>query len=199
MLRVVIADDHPLFRMGLKYALSAQGFEVVAEAEDGRAAVTVCQETKPDVVLLDVKMPDLDGLEACRLIKDVYSPALVVMLSTFDEPAIIGSAKQAGASAYLSKDTEPAKLAEVLRNIVENPSKNWLPKVDVPRLTPRETEVLALLAQGQTNKAIAKRLGVSPETVKDHLTGIYRKLEVRDRLSAVREAQALGMLQLEGT
>lgn len=198
MLRIVIADDHPLFRMGLKYALSAQGFDVVAEAEDGRAAVTVCQETRPDVVLLDIKMPQLDGLEACQLIKDSYSPAIVIMLSTFDEPAIIGAAKRAGATAYLSKETDPATLAGLLRDIVKNPDKNWLPSVDVPQLTPRETEVLALLAQGQTNKAIAKRLGVSPETVKDHLTGIYRKLEVRDRLSAVREAQSLGLLRLEG-
>lgn len=197
MLRVVIADDHPLFRMGLKYALSAQGFEVVAEAEDGRAAVQVCQETKPDVVLLDVKMPHLDGLEACRLIKDIYSSAIVVMLSTFDEPAIISAAKRAGASAYLSKETDPAALAKRLHDIVKNPNKNWLPAIQVPRLTPREGEVLALLAQGQSNKAIAKRLGVSPETVKDHLTGIYRKLEVRDRLSAVREAQSLGLLQLD--
>lgn len=198
MLRVVIADDHPLFRMGLKYALSAQGFEVVAEAEDGRAAVSVCQESRPDVVLLDVKMPELDGLEACRIIKDVHARTVVVMLSTFDEPAIIGAAKRAGANAYLSKETDPTALAALLRDIANNPEQNWLPAVEVPRLTPRETEVLNLLAQGRTNKAIAKQLGVSPETVKDHLTGIYRKLEVRDRLSAVREAQGLGLLQLEG-
>lgn len=196
MVRVVIADDHPLFRMGLKYALSAQGFDVVAEAEDGQAAVEICQDLTPDVVLLDVKMPHLDGLEAAKQIKSARPKTVAVMLTTFDEPAIIGAARKVGATAYLSKETDPAELAKLLRDIVERPAMNWLPKVDVPSLTARESEVLALLAGGRTNKAIAKQLGVSPETIKDHLTGIYRKLGVRDRLSAVREARGLGLLSL---
>ena len=192
---VVIADDHPLFRMGLKYALQAQAFDVVAEAADGQAAVRSCQALSPDVVLLDIKMPELDGLEACKVIKKQSPESLVVMLSTFDEPAIIEAARAAGATAYVSKETVPAELAQLLRAILAKPHHDWLPQVNVPTLTAREAEVLALLAQGCTNKAIAKRLGVSPETVKDHLGGVYRKLNVRDRLSAVGEARRLGLLR----
>ena len=196
MLSVLIADDHPLFRMGLAYALKAQGFEVVAEAADGLAALSACRTFQPDVALLDVKMPVLDGLETCKHVKDDFPDILVVMLTTFDEPAILAAAKAAGATAYLSKETDPAELAELLREIVSRPERDWLPVPDVPTLTTREAEALQLLAAGHSNKAIAKLLGVSPETVKDHLTSVYRKLEVGDRLAAVGKALSLGLLRL---
>ena len=195
MLSVLIADDHPLFRMGLRYALQAQGFEVVAEVEDGEAAVAACRQTQPDIALLDVKMPLLDGLEACQQIKTAQPEILTIMLTTFEEPAVIRAAKVAGATAYLSKETDPAELAAMLREVSEAPHRRWLPAVDLPALTGREQDVLALLADGCSNKAIARRLDLSPETVKDHLSNLYHKLEVRDRLSAVREAQALGLLR----
>lgn len=196
MLRVLIADDHPLFRMGLAYALKAQGFEVVAEAGDGCAALEACRTFQPDVALLDVKMPVMDGLEACKQIKDSHSDILVVMLTTFDEPAIQSAAKAAGATAYLSKETDPAELAGLLREIVKRPGGNWLPVPDLPTLTAREAEALHLLAAGHSNKGIAKALGVSPETVKDHLASVYRKLGVGDRVSAVGKARDLGLLRL---
>ncbi len=192
-LRVLIADDHPLFRMGLRYALAAQGFEVVAEAADGKEALELCRLHRPQAVLMDVKMPNLDGIEACKRLKAALPETLVVMLTTFEEPAIVQAAKVAGATGYLSKETDPVELAKALRRIVERPERNWLPRVELPEFTPRERQVLALLVEGGSTKQIAKALDLSPETVKDYLANVYRKLGVRDRLSAVREARELGL------
>lgn len=177
VLSLLIADDHPLFRMGLRYALKAQGFEVNAEAANGLEAVDACRERHFDVVLLDVKMPDMDGIEACKAIARLDRPPLIVMLTTFEEPAIVRAAADAGASAYLSKETSPDKLASAIRAIVEQPQRNWIPRVEVPDLTPREAQVLELLAVGCSNKEMAKRLDLGPETIEDYLNGVYRKRE----------------------
>jgi DNA-binding NarL/FixJ family response regulator len=190
---VLIVDDHPLFRMGLSMALKAEGFQVVGEAENGRQAVERCRHADVDVVLLDVRMPELDGISACKAITAAPNAPVAVMLTTFEEPAVIQAARDAGASAYLSKETEPRELARMLRNILADPKRDWLPSVALPSLTRREEEVLGLLAQGLSNKAIASRLGLSPDTVKDHLENVYRKLEVRDRVSALRRATELGL------
>ncbi|HEX7003179.1 MAG TPA: response regulator transcription factor [Trueperaceae bacterium] len=192
-LRVLVADDHPLFRVGLGYALGAQGFEVAAEAEDGREAVAACRRERFDVVLMDIRMPGMNGIEACREIRRMEDPPLVVMLTTFEEPGIIQAARDAGATMYLSKETSPAELARLLRAIVEEPERGWLPAVKLPELTPRERDVLALLVQGLSNKQMARELDLSPETVKDYLNGVYRKLEVRDRLAAAQRARELGL------
>lgn len=192
-LTVLIADDHPLFRVGLKYALEAQGFAVVAEASNGLEALAHCRAIKPQVALLDIKMPVLDGIEACRQIHRELPEMIVVMLTTFEEPAIIAAAQQAGAVGFLSKETEASALARMIRNIAAAPLRHWLPKVAIPQLTVREQQVLALLAQGLANKAIARQLDLSPETVKDYLNGIYRKLEVSDRLQALNRARELGL------
>jgi two-component system nitrate/nitrite response regulator NarL len=193
-LRVLIADDHPLFRVGLTYALGAQGFEVAGEAEDGVQAVEACRASKYDVVLMDVRMPVQNGIEACREIRGLPDPPLVVMLTTFDEPGIVQAAREAGATMYLSKETRPMELARMLREIVADPGRVWLPAVDLPDLTPREREVLGLLIEGFSNKEMAKALELSPDTIKDYLNGVYRKLEVRDRLSAARRARELGLV-----
>lgn len=190
---VLIVDDHPLFRMGLSMALKAEGFQVVGEAENGRQAVERCRHADVNVVLLDVRMPELDGISACKAITAVPGAPVAVMLTTFEEPAVIQAARDAGATAYLSKETEPRELARMLRNILADPKRDWMPSVALPSLTRREEEVLALLAQGMSNKAIASRLGLSPDTVKDHLENVYRKLEVRDRVSALRRATELGL------
>lgn len=192
--RVLIADDHPLFRMGLGYALRGRGFQVVAEAENGRHAVELARTHPPDVAVLDVKMPDMDGVEACRALRALPQPPLVVMLTSFEEPAIVVAAREAGAVAYLAKDTAPARLAELLERIVAEPDRNWMPRVDLPALTRRELEVLRLLARGGTNKSIASDLGIGAETVKDYLGSVYRKLGVGDRLAAVAEAQRYGLV-----
>ena len=193
-MRVLIADDHPLFRMGLALALRAEGHEVVAEAENGRQAVERARHAEVDVVLLDVRMPELDGISACRDITTGANPPTVVMLTTFDEPAVIQAARDAGASAYLSKETAPRELARMLRNILAAPERDWMPEVALPELTPREAQALAAMARGLSNKAIAAELGISPDTVKDYLENVYRKLDVRDRVSAVRRAAELGLV-----
>lgn len=194
MTRVLIADDHPLFRVGLAYALRARGFEVVAEAENGRHAVDLARTHRPDLAVLDVRMPQLDGVEACASLVALDPPPLVVMLTTFEEPALIAASRSAGATAYLSKETDPRRLAETLERIVRDPTRDWMPHVDLPELTRREGEVLAGLARGLTNRAIADELGIGAETVKDHVASLYRKLDVGDRVSAVREAERFGLI-----
>lgn len=192
-MRVLIADDHPLYRMGLAYALAAQGFEVVAEVADGAEALAVCGRGGVEVAVLDVRMPKLDGVAACAEIRALEPAPLVVLLTTFGEPAIIEAARRAGASAYLSKETSASDLARTLRLLADDPERRLLPEVELPPLTPRERDVLALLAEGLTHKQMAARLQLSPVTVKDYLQGLYRKLEVNDRVSALRVAAELGL------
>lgn len=194
-MRIVIADDHPLFRIGLKYALRQEGFDVVAEASDGLEALRAAQELRPDAALLDVKMPGLTGIEVCEQLKLTRPDVVSVLITTFSEPAIVQAARQAGARGYLSKETLPQDLARQLRNIIARPDLDCLPQVDVPRLTPREADVLPLLALGYSNKEIARQLHVSPDTVKDHLARLYAKLEVSDRTEAVGRARSLGLIE----
>ncbi len=192
--RVLVVDDHPMFRMGLAYALRAKGFTVVGEASNGREALAWCRRESVDVVLMDVKMPVMDGIEACRAIAGLRASPAVVMLTTFEEPAIIEAARAAGAVAYLSKETESDQLARMLTRVLDDPDRGWMPATSLPRLTRRERQVLELLAGGNSNKRIAVQLGLSPETVKDYLNGVYRKLDVRDRVSAVSQARYLGLV-----
>ncbi|MFS8867706.1 response regulator [Synechococcus sp. H65.1] len=193
--RVLIADDHPLFRLGLKFALQAQGFEVVAEAETGSQAVEYCRHNPPEVAILDVRMPDGDGILACQQIVELGLSVVVVMMTTFQEPALIEAARRAGAKGYLSKETDPAELARVLRQILANPDQDWLPaSQELPKLTPRELCVLQLMSQGLANKQIARRLGLSVETVKEYASTAYRKLGATDRVTALLKAQQLGIL-----
>ncbi len=194
-LRLLIADDHPLFLTGMKYALSAQGFKVIAEAKNGEEAVAACHKHKPDVALLDIKMPLLDGIEACRQITRHNPTMLVLMLTTFDEPGVIRAAKEAGAKGYLSKETPPLELATLIHNISKNPDRDWFPKIELPQFTQREQAVLGLLVQGLSTKEMAKVLRLSPETVKDYLEKVYGKLEVNDRIGAMNKAQALRLVK----
>ncbi len=193
--RVLLVDDHPLFRMGLSLALSAEGFQVVAEAGDGEHAIALAAAQPVDLVVMDIRMPGTDGIEACQRLTSGGDGPVVVMLTTHDEPGLIRAARQAGASAFLSKETAPKELARLLRRVLEEPEKDWMPHVALPELTPREAEALELLGRGFSNKAIAKAMGLSPETVKDHLERVFHKLDVRDRLSAVKRATELGLLR----
>ena len=192
-LNVVIADDHPLFRVGLKLSLTAQGFTVVAEATDGEQALAACLRHSVDVALLDVKMPVLSGIEVCQRLARSRPDLPVVLISTFSELAIIAAAKDAGARAYLSKETEPAELARMLRRVTSEPRADYLPRADVPRLTPRERDVLALLAQGHSNKEIARLLGLSPDTVKDYMGRLFDKFDASDRIGVLNKARTLGL------
>ncbi len=193
-LRVLIADDHPLFRLGLKYMLQAQGFAVVGEAETGQQAMSCCREIPIDVAILDIKMPDGDGIQVCQTLTQDFMNLVVVLLTTFQEPALVQAARQAGAKGFLSKETSPTDLAQMIRQIVEFPERDWLPQVELPHLTPRELNVLQLMMQGSSNKQIAKQLGISIETVKEYASTCYRKLDVNDRVSAIYRARQLGIL-----
>lgn len=192
--RLLIADDHPLFLMGIKYALSAQGFSVVAEATNGEEAVSANLKHQPDVALLDIKMPQLDGIEACRKMLAQHPKLVVIMLTTFEEPGVIQAAKLAGAKGYASKETPPQELATLIQKIIKSPDRDWFPKITLPELTQRERDVLELLVRGLSNKDMAKVLGLSPETVKDYVERLYGKLEVSDRLGAINKAQSLRLV-----
>ncbi len=195
ILQVLIVDDHPLFRLGLKYALQADGFEIKGEAETGQQAIDYCAHHPLDVVILDIKMRDGDGIMACEQITALKPDLVVVMLTTFQEPALIQASRRAGAKGFLSKETDPSQLAKVIRQIVQDPERDWLPEViDLPQLTPRELTVLQLMQQGLANKQIARQLGLRADTVKEYVSAVYRKFGVSDRVSAIAKAQSLGLL-----
>ena len=192
-MRLLIADDHPLFRMGLRVALEREGFEIVGEASGGQEALKLCLQLLPDGVELDVRMPHMDGITAARLLREQRYRGLITLLTTFNEPVLLQQAALAGADAYWSKELPPEALAERLRRLSQGLEPRLLAPV-LPKLTTREQEVLQWMAQGLSTKEIARRLRISPETVKDHLVRIYEKLEARNRVEALERARSLGLL-----
>ncbi|MET8544334.1 response regulator transcription factor [Kitasatospora sp. NPDC004799] len=214
MIRVVVVDDEALIRSGFGMILSAAGdIEVVATSAGGQAVATV-REYRPDVVLLDIRMPDVDGLSVLRELVVLPSPPVVAMLTTFDTDEYILTALNSGASGFLLKDTEPEQLAPLVRTlaaggVVLSPkaSRSLLrghpgsgPAVvdeeaaRVDRLTEREREVLVLLAEGLSNADIGVRLHLGTGTVKDHVSAILTKLRVGGRVQAALLAQRAGLL-----
>jgi two-component system, NarL family, nitrate/nitrite response regulator NarL len=195
-MRLVVADDHPLFLVGLQHALEAAGAEVVAAATDGEEAVRECRRHRPDAVALDVRMPRLDGIEACREIVSRGYCSLVVMLTTWLDAHVVEATRAAGARGMISKEADAATLLRELEVLRADPALERFPASSTPTLSDRELQVLDGLARGLTRKAIAKRLGLSPETVKDHVTSLFSKLEVHDRVAAVTHAVQLGVMPL---
>ncbi|WP_329292700.1 response regulator transcription factor [Streptomyces pseudovenezuelae] len=213
-LRVVVADDQALVRTGFRMIIDARDdLEVVGEASDGREAVRLTRETRPDVVLMDVRMPVLDGIEATRRIVADGSAARVLVLTTWDLDAHVVAALRAGASGFLLKDIRPAELVDAIRltargdallapTVTRRVLDRFLrtaPDLEPPpgleSLSGREREVLTLIGQALSNAEIAARLGLSEATVKNHLTAVLRKLRLRDRVQAVVAAYDHGLVR----
>jgi two-component system, NarL family, response regulator LiaR len=195
--RVLLVDDHPVVRQGLRALLSTQdGIEVVGEADDGEAAVAAAERLSPDVVLMDVVMPGMDGVEALRRIGERRPQTRVVMLTSYADERRAMEAVDAGASGFLLKDASPRDVAAAIRaahrgEAVLHPSvaakllaERRRPPAAHADLTARELEVLRLIARGLQNKQIAAQLHVSEKTVKTHVSAILRKLDVTDRTQA---------------
>jgi len=192
---VLLVDDHPLVRAGIAGLLGAtDDLAVVGEAADGDAALALAAERSPDVVLMDVSMPGVDGIEATRRLLDNGYEGAVVMLTSFSDRARVVDALDAGAVGYLLKDSEPAEVLSAVRAAASGhapldprvagallPSRRRDPAAD---LSAREREVLRLVAEGLANKQIAKRLGIAERTVKVHLGSVFRRIGVADRTSA---------------
>jgi DNA-binding NarL/FixJ family response regulator len=208
-IRVVLADDHPIVREGLRGMLAAEpGIEVVAEAASGAEAVAVAARYRPDVVLMDLRMPGGDGVTATAEILAATPGARVVVLTTYETDADIVRAVEAGAVGYLLKDTPVAELSQAIRAaargetvLAPSVARRLVSHVRQPRrdlLSGRETEVLALVARGLTNAEIGQQLTITEATVKTHLIRSFSKLGVNDRTAAVTSAIARGAIASPG-
>jgi DNA-binding NarL/FixJ family response regulator len=213
--RVLLADDQALVRGGFRLILEArEDVEVVGEAEDGAEAVELTRTLQPDVVLMDVRMPNLNGVEATRRIVESGAAARIIILTTFDLDEYVYEALRAGASAFLLKDVRPAQLVEAVRVVAAGdallapsvtrrlldrfagslPAGDDKPPPALESLTGRELEILTLLASGLSNAELAERLVLSETTIKSHVSSILRKLQVRDRVQAVVLAYRAGLV-----
>lgn len=208
MTRVLLADDHQLLRQALRRGLEDAGFEVVAEANDGAEAVRLAAEVTPDVVVMDVTMPVLDGVEATRRLHAAHPELPVVVLTMHDEHALRRDAIEAGAAGFLTKDTSMQDVLATVRlaasgeaALSRDLAREMLgaARAEAPApgiLTRREEEVLQLIADGRSTVEAARELFISAKTVKNHLASIYAKLDARDRTQAVLAAVRMGIVRL---
>jgi DNA-binding NarL/FixJ family response regulator len=213
-IRVLLCDDQALVRSGFRMILETrEDIEIVGEAEDGAQALELAQRRQPDVVLMDVRMPVLDGVEATRRLVESGSESRVLILTTFDLDEYVYEALRAGASGFLIKDVQPAQLVDAIRVVARGeallaptvtrrlldrfapalPASPGEPPQELSSLTERELEVLGLLAGGLSNAELAERLFLSETTVKTHVSSILRKLGLRDRVQAVVVAYQAGL------
>lgn len=205
-MRVILVDDHALVRRGLTDLLTGAGIDVVASLADGSLAEAAVRDLEPDLVLMDLSMPGTDGIEATRAVVAARPETRVIMLTSFAEHARIHAALEAGAVGYLLKDAEPEDILKALHDAAAGgvplspraaaallPQNRPTPDATVASLTPREREVLELVATGLPNKSIARRLGISEKTVKAHLTKVFAVVGVADRTSAALWAQRHGL------
>jgi DNA-binding NarL/FixJ family response regulator len=223
--RVLVVDDHPVFRDGLRNCLdAADDLVVIGEAQDGEEALAAVAERAPDVVIMDINIPVLNGMQATRRIKSDYPAVRVIMLTAYDDAEQIYHAIRTGASAYYPKDVSPDYLIEAIRHVSqgyyvvdgqlldENEIETWLEEAferfgglwadledRFKPLSPREMEILQLITRGLSNKEVAYTLGISHQTVKNHMTSILRKLDVEDRTQAAVLALRRGWVRLQDT
>lgn len=210
-MRILVADDHALFRDGIVSLLEAAGFEVIGQVGDGQAAVEAAQRLRPDLVLLDITMPKMSGLEALRRIKEVLPETQAVMLTVSDDDDDLVEAIKSGAHGYLLKNLNADEFFEMLDGLqrgeaamTRQTASRLMKKINVftnspaepaPGLTQRELQVLEWVAEGLSNKAIAQALSISENTVKYHLRNVLQKLGVQNRTQAVSRAISSGLLK----
>ncbi|HMU79217.1 MAG TPA: response regulator transcription factor [Microthrixaceae bacterium] len=207
-MRVLLADDHQILRDGIRRGLESAGEDVVGEADNGEEAVALAIETRPDIVLMDLSMPVLDGVGAARRIREEVPDSKVVVLTMHDDPAMTRAALQAGAAAYLTKGTSFADVLDTLRRVQEGeetlsprlaasmlehlgpePTRNDL-------LSDRQVEILQMIADGMSTKQAARALGITQKTVHNHLNATYRRLDTQSLTHAVLSAVRLGIIDL---
>lgn len=212
-IRVLLADDHRMLREGLHRSMVEEGFDVVGEAENGAEAVRLAAELQPDVVLMDVSMPEMDGVEATRAIRATGTATRVIMLTMHADAEVLAEAIRAGASGYLVKDCSTDEVADAVRMAVNGETAlspqlaatmlDEVRRLEAPDpaeedriITKREEEVLQHIADGCSTPEVAERLYISQKTVKNHLASIYQKLDARDRTQAVLQAVRMGIVHL---
>jgi DNA-binding NarL/FixJ family response regulator len=212
--RVLLADDHRMLREGLRRTLEEHGFAVVGEADDGEQATRLALELRPDVVVMDVTMPNVDGVKATGDIRSEWPEARVVMLTMHSDQDIVTNAIRAGASGYLTKDCTSDELVGAIQSVASGDTVlspglagamlqevqklgRAAPAAAEPVITKREEEVLQLVADGLSTPEVAERLYISLKTVKNHLASIYQKLDSRDRTQAVVRAVRMGIIRID--
>jgi NarL family two-component system response regulator YdfI len=211
MIKLIIADDHFIIRQGLRLILETENdFEIVGEASDGSEALTLCKKLKPHVVLMDLRMPNMDGLTAIEKLRVEQPEIAVVILTTFNEDDLMLRGLQAGAHGYLLKDTDRITLfntiraaargetllkPEVMARVLSQKKVTKVESNETFNLTDRELEVLEAVARGERSKEVASHLGISERTVKAHLASIYQKLGVDSRAAAIAVAAQKGLLK----
>jgi DNA-binding NarL/FixJ family response regulator len=222
-IRVLIVDDHPLFRQGIRWSLETEDdMDVVGEAENGQEAIKLADRLLPDVILVDIHLPGMNGLEVARVIKRHHAHMNIVIVSVYEDDEQLFHAMKVGASAYSSKDVLPSDLIQVVRSVARGAyliNEHVLSRPHVARrvlhqfrelassedeqsgvlfapLTSREIEILDCVARGLSNKEIAHELSISSQTVKNHITSILRKLQVNDRTMAVMYAIQKGWIKM---
>lgn len=215
-IRVLIADDHPLVRLGIRqYLESADDIVVLGEAADGNQAVALVEKHKPDVLLLDINMPGMTGIEVTQCLKDTHPNVRILILTAYDDDPYVFSLLQAGANGYLIKNCEIDELQRAVRSVYigktvlsptvadkivsqirRNSPIQQTVQNSIDELTSRELEILRLAARGFTNKAIGQEMGISDRTAQGHLANIYAKLSVASRTEAVTEAMKRGLISL---
>jgi DNA-binding NarL/FixJ family response regulator len=211
-IRVLVADDQPLVRSGFRMIIEERpDLDLVGEAEDGQQAIALASELDPDVILMDIRMPTLDGVEATRRLVDAGSRARILVLTTFDLDEYVFAAVNAGASGFLLKDVQPEQLVDAIRVVAAGnslfgpaatqrlldrfaPPPSTYAATRIDQLTEREREILTLIAQGRSNAELAQQLYLSEATIKTHVSAILRKLAVRDRVQAVIAAYEAGLV-----
>jgi len=207
-IRVFLADDHPVVRTGIRNLLEKEvDIEILGEASTGEEALSLVQELKPDILLLDMEMPDLNGREVAARLREMGSPVKILALSAYDDPVYIRELLESGAVGYLVKEEAPETIVEAVRGVAQG-EQGWVSRriaaqmvswvrgdeAERSQLTPREVDVLRLVVDGNTNQSIANTLGISEKTVEKYMDAIFTKLNVSSRVEAAVYAVRIGLV-----